>query len=167
MQSLKTHNWKAGRIGGGGGGWAAAPSRQANNNFGHVCLCQFVNISVSFWFFPPSWPLTLAHVFGMFYAVVIIWIISFADFLLLDGGGFLGSTRLFFCADVPQVSLKLGHALNASNLKEGDDVYFECQVKANPPPRRIIWKKEVSNIGRAGKMQRMFNKMSWQGSQIA
>jgi hypothetical protein len=77
----------------------------------------------------------------MFYAVVIIWIISFADF-----SGFLGSTRLLFCADAPQVSLKLGHALNASNLKEGDDVYFECQVKANPPPRRIIWKKEVSNM---------------------
>jgi hypothetical protein len=64
---------------------------------------------------------------------------------------FLALRSCFFCADAPQVSLKLGHALNASNLKEGDDVYFECQVKANPPPRRIIWKKEVSNMTELGK----------------
>jgi hypothetical protein len=50
-------------------------------------------------------------------------------------------------SDAPQVSLVLGHALNASNLKEGDDVYFECHVRANPPPRRIVWKKEVGILG--------------------
>ncbi len=63
------------------------------------------------------------------------------------------------------MSLKLGHALNASNLKEGDDVYFECQVKANPPPRRIIWKKEVSNMAELAK--NVIRSELKKGSQIA
>ena len=40
--------------------------------------------------------------------------------------------------------MKLGTSLNASNIKEGDDVYFECSVNSNPRPNKIIWKKDVS-----------------------
>jgi hypothetical protein len=54
--------------------------------------------------------------------------------------------ELFPLPDAPEVSLVLGRAMNSSILKEGDDVYFECQVKANPPPRRVIWKKEASQF---------------------
>ncbi|XP_054258720.1 nephrin-like [Macrosteles quadrilineatus] len=39
----------------------------------------------------------------------------------------------------PIVSLRLGSTLNASDIKEGDDVYFECHVRANPPWRRLTW----------------------------
>ena len=46
--------------------------------------------------------------------------------------------------DQPSASLKLGTSLNASNIKEGDDVYFECAVNSNPRPNKIIWKKDVS-----------------------
>ncbi len=34
----------------------------------------------------------------------------------------------------------LGSSLNASNIKEGDDVYFECGVKSSPRPYKITWK---------------------------
>ncbi|KAF5272524.1 hypothetical protein FQA39_LY07848 [Lamprigera yunnana] len=42
----------------------------------------------------------------------------------------------------PIVSLRLGSTLNADDIKEGDDVYFECHVKANPHWRRLTWLHE-------------------------
>ncbi|XP_060524523.1 nephrin [Cylas formicarius] len=39
----------------------------------------------------------------------------------------------------PIVDLTLGSTLNADDIKEGDDVYFECKVKANPHWRRLNW----------------------------
>ncbi|XP_024936549.1 nephrin isoform X2 [Cephus cinctus] len=40
----------------------------------------------------------------------------------------------------PKVSLHLGSTLNAENIKEGDDVYFECKVRANPEHHKITWR---------------------------
>ncbi|XP_013170499.1 PREDICTED: neural cell adhesion molecule 1-like [Papilio xuthus] len=39
----------------------------------------------------------------------------------------------------PVVSLSLGSTLNPHDIKEGDDVYFECSVRANPREHRITW----------------------------
>ncbi|XP_022921260.2 neural cell adhesion molecule 2, partial [Onthophagus taurus] len=39
----------------------------------------------------------------------------------------------------PIVSLQLGSTLNADDIKEGDDVYFECHVRANPQWRKLTW----------------------------
>ncbi|XP_063387207.1 hemicentin-1-like [Cydia fagiglandana] len=39
----------------------------------------------------------------------------------------------------PLVTLTLGSTLNPHDIKEGDDVYFECNVKANPREHRITW----------------------------
>jgi hypothetical protein len=44
----------------------------------------------------------------------------------------------------PIVSLMLGSTLNPDDIKEGDDVYFECHVKANPPWRKLVWLHNVS-----------------------
>ncbi|KAJ3649507.1 hypothetical protein Zmor_021247 [Zophobas morio] len=44
----------------------------------------------------------------------------------------------------PQVSLHLGSTLNADDIKEGDDVYFECRVTANPQWRKLTWLHNVS-----------------------
>ncbi|XP_026480006.1 hemicentin-1-like [Ctenocephalides felis] len=39
----------------------------------------------------------------------------------------------------PIVTLRLGSTLSADDIKEGDDVYFECHVSSNPPWRRLLW----------------------------
>lgn len=47
-------------------------------------------------------------------------------------------------ADPPQVTLSLGSTLRPDDIKEGDDVYFECHIKANPKEHRITWSHDVS-----------------------
>ena len=42
-------------------------------------------------------------------------------------------------SDAPLVSLRLGRTLDPTNLHTGHDVYFECDVKANPPSLRLEW----------------------------
>lgn len=32
------------------------------------------------------------------------------------------------------------------DIEEGDDVYFECNVEANPAAYKIVWKHNVSPI---------------------
>jgi len=44
----------------------------------------------------------------------------------------------------PVVSLKMGETLNPDDIKEGDDVYFECVVRANPKVYKLAWFKDVS-----------------------
>jgi len=39
----------------------------------------------------------------------------------------------------PRVSLRLGKSLDPDNLRTGNDVYFECDVKANPIPHKLVW----------------------------
>ena len=48
--------------------------------------------------------------------------------------------------DKPQVSLRLGKSLDPDNLRTGNDVYFECDVRANPIPHKLIWLHKVSDI---------------------
>lgn len=50
----------------------------------------------------------------------------------------------FLSTDVPIVDLKMGSNLNPDEIKEGDDVYFECTVKANPKTHRLVWFHNVS-----------------------
>lgn len=52
----------------------------------------------------------------------------------------------FLFSDLPVVSLKMGSSLNPDDIKEGDDVYFECNVRANPKPHRLAWYHNVSTI---------------------
>ncbi|KAJ4448416.1 hypothetical protein ANN_10432 [Periplaneta americana] len=42
-------------------------------------------------------------------------------------------------ADPPQVTLQLGNTLNPDTIKENDDVYFECNIRANPKEHKITW----------------------------
>ncbi|KAJ1526190.1 hypothetical protein ONE63_009349 [Megalurothrips usitatus] len=39
----------------------------------------------------------------------------------------------------PVVTLRMGASLNPNDIKEGDDVYFECNVRANPKAYRLAW----------------------------
>ncbi|XP_050693474.1 nephrin-like [Eriocheir sinensis] len=40
---------------------------------------------------------------------------------------------------VPEAVAKLGSSLHASKIKEGDDVYFECTIQANPRAYKVTW----------------------------
>lgn len=48
-------------------------------------------------------------------------------------------------ADAPRVSVSLGRSLDASNIKEGDDLYFECSAISKPPPHKVTWSHNVSS----------------------
>ena len=45
----------------------------------------------------------------------------------------------------PTVTLHIGKALNLNDLEEGDDVYFECSIVANPPAYKVTWLHNVSH----------------------
>lgn len=45
---------------------------------------------------------------------------------------------------MPIVRLKMGPSLNPDDIKEGDGVYFECEVRSNPKPYKLIWYHDVS-----------------------
>ena len=47
--------------------------------------------------------------------------------------------------DRPRVQLSLGSSLQAANIKEGDDVYFDCRSSALPPVTRLEWFHNVSS----------------------
>ncbi|GAB0092793.1 uncharacterized protein DMENIID0001_078290 [Sergentomyia squamirostris] len=40
---------------------------------------------------------------------------------------------------MPVVTLKMGSSLNPDDIKEGDDVYFECDIRSNPRPYKMSW----------------------------
>ncbi|XP_011504733.1 PREDICTED: MAM domain-containing glycosylphosphatidylinositol anchor protein 1-like [Ceratosolen solmsi marchali] len=47
---------------------------------------------------------------------------------------------------VPVVTIKLGSSLRATDINEGDDVYFECEVKANPKAYKLAWFKDGKEL---------------------
>lgn len=48
-----------------------------------------------------------------------------------------------FVLDVPILKLALGINMNPADIEEGDDVYFECHIDANPHAYKVIWKHNV------------------------
>lgn len=53
---------------------------------------------------------------------------------------------LVIFTDPPIVSLNLGSTLSPEDIKEGDDVYFECHIRANPPWSKLTWIHDVRNV---------------------
>ncbi|XP_063889357.1 LOW QUALITY PROTEIN: uncharacterized protein LOC135116077 [Scylla paramamosain] len=47
---------------------------------------------------------------------------------------------------VPMATLHAGRSLNLSNIEEGDDVYFECSIKANPRVYKVVWRHEGTDL---------------------
>ena len=77
---------------------------------------------------------------------------------LLNGGQlFVFVYRPNFTAR-PDVQLSLGSNLLASNIKEGDDVYFDCRASALPPVTRLEWFHNVSySLDRCRLSSRAYN----------
>ena len=48
-----------------------------------------------------------------------------------------------FYSDAPQLWLRLGQNLVEDRIKQGDDVYFDCEVNSNPKTGKIVWKHNV------------------------
>ncbi|XP_017783993.1 PREDICTED: hemicentin-1-like [Nicrophorus vespilloides] len=46
----------------------------------------------------------------------------------------------------PKVTLTLGHGLDADDIKEGADVYFECHLVANPWVLRVWWLRDGQRL---------------------
>ncbi|XP_065167575.1 nephrin-like isoform X3 [Atheta coriaria] len=46
----------------------------------------------------------------------------------------------------PKVTLTLGHGLDANDIKEGADVYFECHLVANPWVLRVWWLRDGQRL---------------------
>ncbi|XP_076234723.1 protein turtle homolog A [Calliopsis andreniformis] len=46
----------------------------------------------------------------------------------------------------PIVTIKLGSSLKANDINEGDDVYFECDVQANPKAYKLMWFKDGKEL---------------------
>ncbi|KAG4069528.1 hypothetical protein HA402_006894, partial [Bradysia odoriphaga] len=55
------------------------------------------------------------------------------------------SMKLNVCF-VPTLLLDLGSNLNPEDIEEGDDVYFECKVHANPAAYKVIWKHNGQTV---------------------
>jgi len=49
-------------------------------------------------------------------------------------------------SDAPVVSIKLGSSLKANDINEGDDVYFECDIRANPRSYKLLWFKDGKEL---------------------
>ena len=50
-----------------------------------------------------------------------------------------------YILDVPISNISLSPQIDESNIKEGDDVMFDCHVKSNPVINKITWRHEVSH----------------------
>ena len=52
--------------------------------------------------------------------------------------------NVLFSTDAPTVALSLGANLVPDAIAEGNDVYFECSISANPEVYKVVWLHNVS-----------------------
>ena len=71
---------------------------------------------------------------------------------MLYSNNLISYSPLYLFIDKPRVSLRLGKSLDPDNLRTGNDVYFECDVKSNPMPHKLIWLHRVKDD-----FQKIFN----------
>lgn len=50
------------------------------------------------------------------------------------------------CSDPPEVRIALGSNINGDDVKEGDDLYIECHIRANPAFYKLQWTHNVCGI---------------------
>ena len=72
------------------------------------------------------------------------WKVAKKKFLSLTWPTMTFDENSFVFADGPSVCIKLGEPLELDKIEEGHDVYFTCQVDANPDPSSIQWLYNVS-----------------------
>ena len=61
----------------------------------------------------------------------------------LESVSFLNN-KFYFFLDPPRVKLNLGNGINRNKISEGQDVYMDCDVRANPRIYKVEWIHNVS-----------------------
>ena len=56
------------------------------------------------------------------------------------------ATRSLNVLFISSARLRLGSSMRLEEVKEGDDVYLECEVQSNPRPDRVSWFRNVSGL---------------------
>lgn len=66
---------------------------------------------------------------------------------------------MILISDPPIVAIRLGKNLVADDIRQGNDVYFDCLIEANPPPttKTVTWLHNVSSLLKIG-LQDTFSK---------
>lgn len=54
------------------------------------------------------------------------------------------SNQSYNYLDRPMPVLEIGRNENTSTVNEGDTVYFQCNMKANPWVESVVWRHNVS-----------------------
>ena len=52
--------------------------------------------------------------------------------------------HLYIFSDPPRVRLQLGANIDPAFVFDGNDVFFECKIEANPKIYKVEWYKDVS-----------------------
>lgn len=88
-------------------------------------------------------PFSMEHAHGCKHSSPLI--LQLKNFKLTNFSLFFFTPHL---AVPPLVNLALGSTLSNDDIKEGDDVYFECHVQANPKFTKLSWLHNVSGFTR-------------------
>ena len=49
-----------------------------------------------------------------------------------------------YFSDPPRVKLNLGNGIDRNRISEGQDVYMDCEIRANPRIYKVEWIHNVS-----------------------
>ncbi|KAB7499738.1 Cell adhesion molecule 4 [Armadillidium nasatum] len=52
---------------------------------------------------------------------------------------YIPQSKIILFSVPPRVTIRPGRSLNLNKIEENADVYFECEIHANPPVYKIIW----------------------------
>ena len=59
---------------------------------------------------------------------------------------FIHDIGLNIFSDPPRVKLNLGSGIDRNQISEGQDVYMDCEIRANPRFYKVEWIHNVSSI---------------------
>lgn len=108
----------------------------------HTLNRSYAIIILSFYFPCVFFPLEMESLISPFFFSFSPAIVTCFRWLLAPSAILWPNTGSIQVA--PMATLRLGPTFKADSIKEGDDVYFECSIQANPDVTRLVWKHEVS-----------------------
>ena len=68
---------------------------------------------------------------------------------------FIHDIGLNIFSDPPRVKLNLGSGIDRNQISEGQDVYMDCEIRANPRFYKVEWIHNVSSISNIHEIENM------------